>query len=160
MDEEGQEVQGRQELVIPAQGGVVVARVMDETVGAILQALQGDGWPLHVLEHVLEAFSVLGLEPSPCVDVEARVTPRTKELDALGSDLPPLEHHLEGALAEEFFQGCKIDVVGSGVEVAFAIEYPKGHDRVEVRVEIGERPEGLRGDATISRGCVTTPHSE
>ena len=67
------------------------------------------------------------------IDLEARVAPRPQELQPLLGDLLALEHHVEGALAEEFFEWGKVDVGGKGVE----------------SLRVGDRLD-LRGRARIS----------
>ena len=75
-NEHRQELKARDQLVVPAQGRVVVAFVKNAAIVEVFQSAEGNGWSLHVLE---DRFKLLALA--------LRMSPRTKKLDSLGRDL-------------------------------------------------------------------------
>ncbi len=82
-NQERQEIDCREKLVVPSEPGVPVAAVMDQPIGAVLQALKRHGRPLHVFEQALQSLAILGVEPARAINIEAGVNPRTHERDAI-----------------------------------------------------------------------------
>jgi len=77
-DEEGEEVEGGEELVVAGEaeveaGPLVVDQALVLTVG---EAADRDGRPLHVGEEALEALSIVAVDLSLPVDGETRTFPR------------------------------------------------------------------------------------
>ena len=54
--------------------------------------------------------------------------PRPEKFHPLGGDLLPLEHHLQGALAEELFERREVDIIRCAVEASLLIEDSKRAD--------------------------------
>ena len=59
-NEHGEELDRGAELVVPAQGRVVIAPVKNLSVIAVLEPFERNGWPFDVLEEALE-FEVVAL---------------------------------------------------------------------------------------------------
>ena len=115
-NQERKEIDRWQKLVVPLEAGVVVATVMDQPIGAILQPLKRHGRSLHVLEQALKSLAILGVEPARAINIEARVNPRTHERDAILRCSLALKQRLEGALAEEGIKRREVEIARRGVE--------------------------------------------
>ncbi len=114
-NQEGEEVQCREELVVPSEPRVELrALVMDHAVRAVGESPERDGCALHVGEEALQTFAVPGLNLPLPANGKARVRPAFHNLHRLGSDLPSAEHHPEEALAEDLLEPGEVEVLHGG----------------------------------------------
>ena len=73
---------------------------------------------------------------------ESRVRPALDLIDAFLVDFAALLEYPEERVAKGVFELAEVDV-GVLVEVAFAVEDSRGHQRMEVGVAVDEIAEGL-----------------
>jgi hypothetical protein len=142
-DDHGQELELGDDLMVPVEPGVELAAVDDEAGVEPLNSLEGDRGSFHVLESRLELGLVPRCNEPLGVDRESGVIPASKEVDSLVVDLVLLSKEDEERFAKEELGLCEVHL-GILVEVSLGIKDSKRREPVTVRVEIEERPKGLR----------------
>jgi len=144
--QEGEEVDGGEELVIGAEPGVEPRPLVvnQAIVSAVREAAERYGGPLDVGEEALESLAVVDLNfPLPS-NGEARMLPRPHSLHGLGPHLFAAEHHAEEALAEDLLESGEVEVF-QGEEDAVGAEESEGTNCVAVGIVHDQVPERLRG---------------
>ncbi len=74
-NEHGEELESGDQLMVSAEGGVIVAPVEDASVLAVLQTLEGDGRALHVLKKTFELESLTPGNAAIARDARTRMPP-------------------------------------------------------------------------------------